>query len=500
MRAVRIILGVVLSLLVLTGCSRGPDKAHLERDIQARLDETFGEGALTLGWLRRSGSAPETDMAGTTGALLYFDAEIKVRPDYELGSWEGPGVGALAYSLGATPEGIKAASATGEEQKARLRVHGSLSYRMEVGQWVAQAPDETAPAARSRLPGGDRGKLREQIADVLSQAEGDAAGEIVASELRSALDVIDRRLARLQAVHGFASGPILGEYWRLGRAYTRFGAGRGVRIANLATAGSVENIQLLKNGNADVALVQSDIALLALEAQGPFKREDPAIELRALASLYPEALHIVVMAETEIQTVSDLAGRRVDLGPFNSGSRYNALAVLDAHDLSIKDLAQTSDQSPLDALDALRRGETDAAFMTIGAPARVLSSFFARNQARLLPLDADVISELAQNNRGVLPFRIAGFSYPRQPTGVPTIASTALMLTTSALPDGEASMLLQWTFEDMDFINLGSLHGARISRTTAQQGLAIPLHDGASAYFNAASGIPTAPNAETPRQ
>lgn len=112
MRGLRTVLGLLVSLMVLAGCSRGPDQASLERDIQARLNESFGEGTMTIGWLRRSGSAPEAGENGNAGALVYFDAEITTRPGYDLGSWDGPGVAALAYLLGATSEGIKAATAT----------------------------------------------------------------------------------------------------------------------------------------------------------------------------------------------------------------------------------------------------------------------------------------------------------------------------------------------------------------------------------------------------
>lgn len=371
---------------------------------------------------------------------------------------------------------------------------------MEKDRWIARAPDPAYLGVPSPLAGagrpGDRSDLSAQITAVLSAAERNSAGvsgEIVAFELRTALEVIERRLARTQAVHGLASGPRLGEYWRLGRAYARFGADKGVRIANLPTAGSIENIRLLRSGDADVALVQSDIALLALEGRGPFAREDPAIDLRALASLYPEALHIVVMSSSGISTIADFSGRRVDLGPLNSGSRHNALAVLDAHGIAFDSLTQISQRSPQEALQALRSGEIDAAFMTIGAPARLLSSFFAGNEARLVPLDALAIDQLSQTKRGLLAFTIANFSYPRQTAAVSTVASTALMLTTNAMPDGEVATLLRWTFDEMDFIDLGSLHGARISRQTAFEGLAIPLHDGAGAYFKATNDALRAP-------
>lgn len=500
MRTARVLAAFIAVLL--SACDRGPDAARLEADIQARLDQTFGADALDLAWLRRSGSAPG---ASPREAVVYVDLEIAVRPGYDFTAWDSPGLGALADLLGATADGVRAVSARDAERAARLQVHGSMGYRLEDGGWVESRP---APVELAETPDFDNTAspsealgLLDRIGAILAEAERDAtgpAGQIVTAELETALVSIERRLARARSVYGFASGTPGAEYWRLGQAYARFAADRGLRVANLASAGSVENIRLLRNGEADLGLVQSDIAELAFGGRDIFEREGPMVELRALASLYPELVHVIARSDAGIARVADLAGRRVDLGPFGSGSRRNALAVLASHGLATEDLERIGQSAPAEALQALRRGEVDAVFMTIGVQARLLRTFFARNAAHLVPLDPEAAAAIAEATPGLVALSIPAFSYARQPAALPTIASTALLATTSRMPDGEAAAILGWTFEEMDFLALGSLQGTRISSATAKAGVAIPLHDGADAYFERRGARGQGPEAPAP--
>lgn len=467
----------LLLLLALAGCERGPDAARLAADLQARLDRVFGPGALELAWMRRSGSAP---MPGTEeAAIVYFDAEISVAEEHDLAAWDSPGLAGLATVMGAAQDGIARAETSG-----RLQLHGALAYRRDgAAGWVSDTPMPAPPPAPGQEPA--RG-LMERVGAVLEIAARDTAGPggaIVTRELQTALATIERRLARARSVYGFATGAPGGEYWRLGQAYARFGAERGIQVANLATGGSVENLRLLRTGEADLGLVQSDVALQAHRGEGLFARLGPAEDLRALASLYPEPVHVVTRRGSGIGGIADLAGRRVDLGPLASGTRRNALAVLEAHGLALSDLAAAGQSGPGPALAALRSGEVDAVFLTMGAPARLIGDALIGGDARLLPLDAEAAGRIADADPGLVALSLPAHTYPGQTAPLPTVAATALLVTTREMPDGEAATLLSWTFDEMPFLRLGSLQGTRISRATGRTAIGLPLHPAAEAFF-----------------
>ena len=483
---------LVLACGLLAACERGPDEAQLARDLQAQLDRSFGAGLLELAGLRRTGSAPQANEDGAeASAIVYFAAEIALSRDHDFTAWGGPGAGTLADLLGATQEGLRGIDQGGNAAGDRFQVYGSAGYRLREGRWQPRPqarPQPSTPVAFDNVAAPNRAlSLLGSIQALLDSAEIDISGPegaVVTYELETAWTNIQRRLDRIRSLYGFASGPVRGEYWRVGRAYARFMGQRGVRVANLETRGSVENARLLARGEADLALMQSDIAHLALTGEGPFAGQRPMEDLRALASLYPEPVHVIVMADSGIRSIRDLAGRSLDLGPLGSGSRSNAWGILRAHGLDSASLESYETRALPEALQALARGETAAVFTTIGVPARVIRDFLALYDARLIGFDGEAIPRLLQEMPGLVPFTISAHSYLGQSEPVATLAATTLLVADRSMPEGEVVAVLTATFEEMDFLSLGSFQGARISMKTAREGLSLPLHPGADNYYS----------------
>ena len=83
-------------LALLAACSRGPDQASLEADLQQRLEQAFPATSLSLSALQRRGSASDVHAPdGERRVLIYFDAELRVERDQDFGSWDSPGVASL---------------------------------------------------------------------------------------------------------------------------------------------------------------------------------------------------------------------------------------------------------------------------------------------------------------------------------------------------------------------------------------------------------------------
>src|SRR5262249_49481926 len=81
-----------------------------------------------------------------------------------------------------------------------------------------------------------------------------------------------------------------------------------------ATQGSVENLRMVASDQIESGIAQSDVASWAHSGTGIFAGEGPIDKLRAIATLFPERLHLVVRAAGPIETLEDLRGRRVSLG------------------------------------------------------------------------------------------------------------------------------------------------------------------------------------------
>ena len=251
----------------------------------------------------------------------------------------------------------------------------------------------------------------------------------------------------------------------------------------METQGSIENALLLGRGQADLGLVQSDVAWLAASGAGPFAVEGPLPRLAALGSLYPEPVHIVVPAQSAIRGVEDLRGKRVDLGAPQSGSRLNALAVLQAHGMEVKDLAEGRSEGAQRAIQRLRAGQLDAFFTTIGTPARALQRLAAEYPIRLVPISAAAAARVTVDHPGLVRITLPANTYPGQSEEVTTVAATALLVASLDARQEEVKALLPVAFEGTDYLAFGTAQGVKISKGTGLRGVAIPLHPAAAAYF-----------------
>ena len=96
-----------LAILFLAACSRGPDEAALESDVQSRIDKSFKPGLLELAALKRQGSSPLSAAAsGAPRVLVYYNATLRLREGYDFKDWEGLSPASLAQVLGGSPRGV----------------------------------------------------------------------------------------------------------------------------------------------------------------------------------------------------------------------------------------------------------------------------------------------------------------------------------------------------------------------------------------------------------
>lgn len=493
MRWVALALAALAWALTTMGCSRGPDETALRAEVQAKLDQRFKPGLFGLVGLRRLGSAPlPASDTGSNRLAVYYNASLTLTQGYDFGDWQGLSPGTLAHVLGATEKGLFGIKAGESRPGAVIRVYGSSTYEWAGDRWrsvdatpsgvaTEATPGNAAPPSRSRL-------LIDRLAalvDVPPPGPKPEDEQVISEELDRALRSITSRRERREHVSVFASGPEDGEYHPIGESLVVRVAklGEKIKVRNLATQGSVENVRLIAAGQADYALVQSNVAATAFAGDAPFAQDRAVTSLRALGSLFPEPLHLVVSRASRIRTVADLRGKRVAVGPRDSGTRADAVAVLAAHRLTLNDLAKVSDE-PLEAAAAgLRARRLDAFFATVGAPTRALQRLAVDHPIRLVSLNVPAVERLVAENAGLIRFTVPAKTYPGQSEDITTIAATAVLVTRSDVADAEADVVLRLVFENPDYLAAGSTHGTKISRQSGLRGITIPIHPAASRYL-----------------
>lgn len=157
----------------------------------------------------------------------------------------------------------------------------------------------------------------------------------------------------------------------------------GWRVTAESTGGSMENIRLLSQGKLQFAMSNSSITYFAVRGEEGWEEKHAT---QSVMTLFPNVAQFVVPATSDIQSIADLKGKRVYLGPEGAGFEYFVRPILAAHGLSLDDVdARYGSQQA--AVDLLGDGSVDAAMVGGGIPSPALSQIAQANPVRLVPFE-----------------------------------------------------------------------------------------------------------------
>ena len=247
------------------------------------------------------------------------------------------------------------------------------------------------------------------------------------------------------------------------------------------TGASVENMGLIMRGDADLALVLADTAYQAYTGTGDF--DGRQIEnTRALASVYPNAVQLVTLAESDIQSIADLAGKRVSVGAPGSGTELNARALLEANGVNYEDFTPQR-LNFNETADAIRDGDIDAGFWSVGPPTSSILNLAATRDIRLIGLSDEEIANAQEVEAVFAPYELAAGMYDGMDEAVQTIGIPNVLVVNADMDEELAYQLTQLLFENTD--ELIAVHPAANDTTIefTMNSTPVPLHPGALRYF-----------------
>jgi TRAP transporter TAXI family solute receptor len=245
-----------------------------------------------------------------------------------------------------------------------------------------------------------------------------------------------------------------------------------------STGASVENVGSLQNGEADFALIQNDIASFAKNGTGIDAFDgNPVENLRGVATLYPETITLVTLADSGVTELADLEGKVINTGDLGSGTQVNALQILDSAGIENFDEQNASFSQ---AADQLRDGDVDASFVVGGYPVGAIEDLANTNDIHIVPISGDDRQAAKDAASWFADDTIPGGTYTGVDEDVETVAVQAMIATRSGLPADSVESVVSAIFDNLDA--LGTKEDF-ITVDSAQDGMPIELHEGASAYF-----------------
>lgn len=276
----------------------------------------------------------------------------------------------------------------------------------------------------------------------------------------------------------FVTGEKGGPYQALGDRFAAELRRGGFKVQVMSTYASVQNLEMLADGRADVGFALGDSADQAVRVE-----HRPAA---ALARMYMNFFHLVVPRDSPVQKVADLAGRSVSLGAEGSGTAITAERVL-----AVAELARPARlvRYGLDrSIQALAAGEIAAAFWSGGVPTPALTGMAHRIPIRLVPLDEQLVTRLRRAYGPVYdPATVPAKAYG-EPDPVATVGTPSYLMCRVDLPDETAFQVTKRLFKSRDRLEVPEAPGGRLDRRFAIGTGAVPLHRGAVRYYRSVFG------------
>lgn len=254
----------------------------------------------------------------------------------------------------------------------------------------------------------------------------------------------------------------------------------GLTMVPVVTQGSVQNPRLVNSNEVDIAITNNNLAVLANKGVGPYS-SGGAMDLRAIGSLHYSVLHMMTLADSDINSIADLKGKRVAVGPAGGGTIPFMGQVLGLYDLSIEDITP-SFLSYGDGFSQLADGNVDAAFALSGYPAGAVMQAQANKDLKYIPLtDEDIataLSKFPNYNNVVIPADVYNTAEDGSLLGV-----NNMLVVDASMSDEMAMKIAAAIYDNMDEFRAENSHARQIEpeRSTS---LNIPLHPGAEAYFS----------------
>jgi len=258
----------------------------------------------------------------------------------------------------------------------------------------------------------------------------------------------------------------------------------GVRATGQSSAGSVENIDQLRNGEADLAILQGLIGAQAVEGSGRFEGE-PYDDLRSIAMLWPNVEHFLLANDkVDTGTIIDIKGNNYSIGPQASGTEESTLIIMKGVGLTTDDIFP--EHLGYDsAIAAMRDGRLDGASTPAGVPvAAVMDMYASGYDGTILEITEEQLADINNVYNTWFSYVIPADTYPNLDKEVTTIAMPNFLGTSAQTDEELIYKLTKAMYENLEQVQQLHNSAKSIKLETALDGLPAPLHPGAYKYFD----------------
>jgi len=180
-----------------------------------------------------------------------------------------------------------------------------------------------------------------------------------------------------------------------------------VNVKAEVTGGSVTNVIQVARGESELGIAMADVVTNAYLGTGRFPEPLP---LRVLFTAYPNIVHILTLADSGIDSVADMVGKRVSMGAVGSGTAVAAENILTGLGLDLDSVAATY-LSFGGTTTALKDGTIDAGFVVGGLGIAAVTELAVTRDLKLVALSAAQVAKINGQRPAYSGYDIPGATY-----------------------------------------------------------------------------------------
>ncbi|HHK75318.1 MAG TPA: TAXI family TRAP transporter solute-binding subunit [Rhizobiales bacterium] len=283
------------------------------------------------------------------------------------------------------------------------------------------------------------------------------------------------------------TGGVTGVYYPTGGAICRLvnktRKEHGIRCSAESTGGSIYNINTIRAGELQFGIAQSDWQYHAYNGTSKFKDKGPFKKLRAVFSVHAEPVTIIARDDSGVNNITDLKGKRMNIGNPGSGTRGTWEVIEKALGWKRSDLKLAASMKSAETGAALCDGKIDAYFWLVGHPSALTQESIASCASHLVNATSPEIDKLIADNpyyrKAIIP---AGMYNNKK--DIVTFGVGATFVTSADVPEDVVYTVVKSVFENIDqFRKLHPAFRHLDPKAMIKDSLSAPLHRGAIKYY-----------------
>lgn len=274
-----------------------------------------------------------------------------------------------------------------------------------------------------------------------------------------------------------------GVYYPLGVALSQLYAQEipGVKATAQVTKASAENMNLLQAGRGELAWALADSVSDAWNGNEEAGFTQKLDKLRGLSTTYNNYIQIVANAESGINSIEDLKGKRISVGAARSGTELNARAIFKAAGLSYDDFSKVEYLPFGESVELMKNRQLDATLQSAGLGVSSIRDLATSVKIVVVPVPKEVVEKVG--DAAYQPAVIPANTYAGQTEDLPTAAIPNFLVTHSGVSDDLAYEMTKVLYEHLDVLQSSHNAAKAIKLENAVKGMPVPIHPGAERYY-----------------